>query len=729
MFYAIPNLRSSVVSEVKEPWNLKTKTPPDYTQGSAKVKAWCSRYETEHAMISGYEGTAPEVRVTKDDNPPYKLHALIVDYDAPLPENPVAHLLTRRACEFLPSYLIRTASNARLVWFFEQPILYTNSSHWKAFLATLTRQLGLGKWLGGLDAPALSNPFTYYELGQEWIPVDPNSKIPHSILTLWFIQAAERAEFEEGGQISYQIPFEDMAAEIELRWPGRWRGPFIEGARGVRFWDPHADNVTAAVVTKDGMLCFTGTQAFVPWRQLFGNAWVEQYEADAISDIMKNTVYDGQLFYMQMDEGSWVSFSKPDFTQELRVRGKDPIKRKGQTASEIDIIENRVKRYNRVKAAMPFLFFPRGVISYGRDRYLNISTVRPCTPAPPLTGGNMSFLEGRKYFPLIHSVLRNMFTVEDDDEANHEQLTHLLAWLKYAYCNAHAQTPRPGHTVVIAGPPGKGKSFLSWQIISRLLGGRADAASHLVDGDAWTERLLENPVMTIDDSSALTDERSRRAFTNKVKRYTANAEMLFNQKYVKTGNVPWFGRIVITCNLDAESLMILPDMDASTADKICLFKTGDAKITAFKSWEENNKAVGQQLPMFARFLIDWPYPEHVPTDERRFGVAAYHHPDLFNAARAHGIGLLLELVSGFMEEYCDLNKVEFWEGTVAMLCSDLGVRFPQLTKDISHRGMSVQLGKAAAAGYRLFKIQERGGTSTWRIYKNIFQRLSPEERL
>jgi len=44
------------------------------------------------------------------------------------------------------------------------------------------------------------------------------------------------------------------------------------------------------------------------------------------------------------------------------------------------------------------------------------------------------------------------------------------------------------------------------------------------------------------------------------------------EKFKSSGEVPWFGRIIVTCNLDAESLRILPDMDLNTNDKISLFK-------------------------------------------------------------------------------------------------------------------------------------------------------------
>lgn len=731
MFYAIPNMRASTAFEVPAPWDLKTKTPPDYTKPKEDVVAWGQRFETEHAYISAFEGTSAGVRVTQDGNPAYQMHGLIVDYDAPLPANPVEHIKTRRQCEYMPTHLVTTSSGqGRLVWQFEKPLLWANKTHHAAFMKLLLKNLKLNRWLGGLDTQALAQWWTYYELGKQWDVVDESARIPSSILTLWFFQTAEGVKFDDSKKITYNIPDEDLASEVEARYPGRWKGPFTKGSRGVRFWDPQADNETAAVVTADGMLCYTGTQAFVPWRQLFGAAFVEKYEADAVSDIIENAVYDGQKFYMRTnpDKHEWVEFAKPDFTQELRVRGKNSARTKGSTASEIDIIENRIKRDNRIKAALPFLFFPTGVIRYEGMRFLNVSTLAPVQPAAPEVGISPDFADGRRTFPMIHGVLRSMFLVSSGDTGV-AQLNHLLAWMKYAYENALAHTPKPGHTIIIAGPQGKGKTFLSWHIISGLMGGRADAAAHLVDGDRWTARIVEKPIMTVDDSSALRDEVSRREFTNRIKKYTANAEILCDQKFEKTGGVPWLGRIVVTCNLDAESLMILPDMQTSTADKICLFKASDAKID-FKSREENEAAVKRELPSFGRFLLEWEYPPETRGEDSRFGITAFHHPDLYDEARAHGIGLLLEMTHGFLEEYFELHpEKDYWEGTALNLCADLSAKYPQQAKEIKHRGMNVQLGKAASAGYRVVKLQSEESLTIWRLYRNMFHRTKPGETL
>lgn len=237
------------------------------------------------------------------------------------------------------------------------------------------------------------------------------------------------------------------------------------------------------------------------------------------------------------------------------------------------------------------------------------------------------------------------------------------------------------------------------------MGGRSDASAHLVENDRWTERLLEHPVMTIDDSSALSDGKSLREFTNKIKRYTANPEIMYEQKYMKTGEVPWLGRIVITCNLDAESLRILPDMDSSTKDKICLFKASDP-IIDFADFQTNDKTIKQELPYFARFLVDWPYPEECIAPDKRFGIASFHHPDLFEEARQHGLGMP-EMLRGFLDNYFAMaahEKENEWRGTAMQLLADLSTQYESMHRELKYTTLAIQLGKLAKnEGFNLYK--------------------------
>jgi hypothetical protein len=722
MFFSIENLRANIAEPLEKPWEFKPTMPPPYDEGKEAMSRWEIDTGTQHAFVSGFEGLSPDVRVTSGDNPPFKMHCLIVDYDAKLPDNPAKYVVEKAPCDFRPTYLVETGSgNARLIWEFEKPFLYTGEAHMKEFMKLLSKKLKLSSWLPGMDTKAYRAPHQYYEIGKSWVKLDKGAPLKSSMLELWLIKSASKISFTDKEGLSYKIPIEDIAKEVDLRYPGRWTGMFALGARGLRFWDPSADNVTASVVTEEGMLCFTGPKPFMSWKDIFGQAFVEDYEADYISGVINKSAYDGNAFWIEeTDEGTWIDFSKEDFAQDLRCKGYSGKRTGSQTASEIDRIENTIKKTRRVDKALPFLFFPKGRIRYEGKHYLNTATTEVTKPAPPCTASKMTFLDGRKHFPFIYKLLRTMFSEQENDETGTEQLTALLAWLKFFYCNSLENTPRPGHTIVLAGVAGKGKTLFSKRIIGGLMGGAADASSHLVDGDRWTERLVDSPVMRIDDSLANSDHKSQMQFSARLKKYTANSEMIYDQKYRKAAATPWFGRIVITCNLDSESLRILPDMDISSKDKISLFRTSD-NVMNFPDWGTITKTLNKELPNFARFLIDWDIPEEWVAHEARFGVKAYHHPELFEESRQQGQGTLLELLHGFLQEYKEANpEKERWSGNATALHADLSAYNPEVTKEFQNKALSMQLGRLSKNGYRLKKRKERlTGINIWEIEYDI----------
>lgn len=716
MFYSIPNLRSSAAVELPAPWDYKPTCQPPYGD-KVKLIAWSQDFATQHAFISTYEAMSQGVRVTTVDNPPFKLHGFIVDYDGKSPEGILEFLKTKPACEFLPNYLVETASgNNRLIWIFERPLLLASLKQIKEFLKTANKHLKLPKWLPGLDTEAFGSPDRYYEIGKAWHPVFPEARIPAGIIELWLLKASASLKFDEK-QFDYKIPIEALAKELEARFPGRWSGRFDLGARGLRFWDATADNETAAIVREDGMICFTGDQGFVSWKQIFGAPFVEQFEADYVSGIVNESAYAGNSFWHE-DSGVWREWNKDDFAQELRVRGYEGRKKQGQTASEIDMIENAIKKNRWVSRALPYMFMDTGIINVRGERYLNISRVAPIAPAPPLTDGPMTFSKGREHFKLIYTLLRTMFLEIASEEDR--QLTAFLAWTKYFYVHALNKDPAPGHTIVIAGPPGKGKTLLSKEILGGLMGGECDASSHFVDGDPWTERLCNSPIARVDDSLAITDPRGLLKFSNRLKKYTANAEMMYNQKFKQTGSIPWFGRAVVTCNLDSESLRILPDMDLSTRDKISLFKASD-HIMKFDDWKTTGETIRRELPAFARFLYDWTIPSEWIADERRFGVRPFHHPDLFDESRQQGLGVILELLHMFMESWRGAHPTkEFWEGTATTLCQDLATINPSGMRDLKPHQVAIMLGKLSKNDFPVHKYKDpMSRLNMWRISVNI----------
>lgn len=725
MFYALPNLSSSTVFELEKPWEYKpADTPPDGASKEDTI-AWAAGVDIDYAVLSGYEGTTPGVRISSD-NPAHTIHAFVADYDLPLPADAVDRIKNSPVSEFKPAYICKTASgNARLVWLIESPFLCGNKHHTKEFLKTAAKHMKLSKWLGGFDAPAFGDVSKYYMLGDEWQPLFPSYRVPTNHLQLWFFKAAMGSHYDTAKEVSYKIPFEDLEKEVHKQYPNRWVGPFINGARGVRFWDSSADNDTAAMVTEDGMVCFTGDQFFVPWKQIFGASFVDDYEASYIAGVVDTCVYDGREFW-QEEAGFWQQWSKQDFSQSLRCQGYNGNKRPGQTMSEIDNIEHAIKRTRRVQGAMPFLYFPTGRILYNQKRMLNTSTVVPTKPGAPVTAKKMTFADGRKHFPFIYKLLTSMFTDKHDE--NSEQLIALLAWIKHFYINSLQRTPKSGHLLIIAGPAGKGKSMFVNEILGRLMGATpVDGTGLLLEGDRFTDELVESPIALVDDAVATTDYRGMRKFTARLKKYVANSKITWEKKYQSAGAVPWFGRIVILCNTDPESLKILPDPDSSTLDKFSMLKASELKIN-FPSREEITRLVTQELPYFARFLEDWEIPRRWEAAEARFGVRPYHHPELLEESRQQGVGTTLELLDGFMEMYTETRpNATQWIGPASHLYEDLCAYRPEFMKSMKERSLSTQLGILMKNGYDIQKRKNERNIQEWIISKNVAHIMEKDE--
>jgi len=646
MYYKLPNKASSVASELPEPWNYKPGPDVPYGKSKKDFETWGSQYDTDHAYISMYEGLAALVRVSESgENPVHKIHGLIVDYDSEQPDNIIEHIKNHKASEFKPNWFVETISgNCRLVWEFESPFMVADAKQLKQFLKIAKDKLLLHKWLSGFDAPAYGNPATYYEVGKKWTKV-ADARIPQSHLDLWFVQSLDGIRMETQSGLKYKIPIEDIAKEVHARFPNRWQGEFALKTRGVRFWDPDADNPSAAVVFPDGMYCFTGGTAFVTWREIFGPKFVEQYEADYISGVLDTTVYDGKRFWINADEDDpsmWEWYDKGDYTQHLKVRGFDSTKRKGQTSSEIDNIENAVKTKNRVKAALPFLYMKPGLMTWEGQKYINTSRVKlmqPATAPVKLT----RFSQGREYFPFLYDFFKNLFM------------------------------------------------------------GAA--------GGRFTQRIVEKPLALMDDTGHAGNLRLKLAATNRIKKLVSNHTMICEEKNLAAGDVPWTGRIYVLCNTDEISLRILPDLDSTTKDKVCLYRATNSKME-FPERDSMPEILARELPLFCRFLLDMDYPEMFP-NETRFGPRYYHHPSLVESAQEESSKLLVDLIADML----DMLGEPQWVGSARELYTQLEISFPESVKDFKAIGMGTRLGLLHKTGkYNIESgLHPKKRTTVWTI--------------
>ena len=725
MFYYLRNLSAASVEGHPTPWALG-KLVPDSIVSKEDYKRWSVDPRTDHLFVSSFEGTSPVVRVGKE-NPPVKMHGLVVDYDfRSCTDDKLRELIDHPVCEFIPNVgTISFSKGAKLYWEFERPIPVMPGVFLKHFAEKLAKELKLANWLPGFDGGLVAKPDQYYEVGGAPVVIGER-KIKHELLAFWVSECLREAQLWPDAR-RYEIPLEAVKAELDERFPGRWTGTFAVGSRGVRFWDPSADNPTGAQVRMDGMAAYTGDKAFLSWAEIFGGAFVARYAASKMQSLIDTAFYDGKKFYLKEPDdsgGEWREWDKEDFSQILRTDLKfNPVRGKGDTSSEVDQAETMIKRKRKVDYARRLVHFQRGFLIWRGKKLLNMGAPEPIQPAPPFPAP-LSWDDGKKYFPLVKGFLDVLFTdKEGNDEFN--QRSFLFAWLRRFYMSGLDLAPTQGQVVLLAGPANKGKSFFSEGIVGGLMGGCEDGTDHLVEKSRWTANIAESPVIYVGDATATVNRETTASFSNLIKKYVANATMRMNQKFSKEGDVPWFGRIIISCNLDSESLQILPNMDISIREKVSLFRTSEVQYP-FPERRDMEKALVRELPFFARFLLDWNPPDVTKPEVTRFGVAHFHHPELYDAAAQQGLGgMLTEFLHDFVKSDKEAagDQRIFWRGTAVQLYRVMTELNPQVSNEFkSAKIFQTYLGQLRNRGtLRIEKSMKKPGRPpVWTIYHDLF---------
>lgn len=743
MLYALPNLASSRISECK-PWEEVPSVAPPKTD-------W-NQPNVDHLFYSGFEGSFDSLRIDSKNNPAVRLHWIVADYDGDIDQHTHDGVL-ERCTLFKPRYICRTASGgARLLWKLAEPFPLHNSELTRRLMRHIRKKMKLSKLLGGFETGAFENPDLYYEAGTDWIPLS-DEEIPASYMMQWSIESADGYKWNKLG---LSIPMEIVARAVERRFPGRWQGDFQVGARGVRFWDPDADNETAAVVRESGMQCFTGTQAFVPWSTILGHRFVKQFKEDRIARSVEEIYHDGRDYWLRHPNKNWVYVNKGDLIMSLKVDHKLRSRAlRGDTASEIDYALCLIRDHQHIDCASPLVHRPDGIVQVNNHCVLNISSVKmlqPATeeeyiqasqgrascPSAPLSAPQQSNSPSANAASLRETIpsapppnaqclepsacpypwIRDFFTGFFDP---FEQLDYFYAWLKRWYESALSKRMEPGQAAFFAGEPNCGKTLLSNVILSRIFGGHADASSFLSGEDSFNSHLFTKAVWTVDDVVPLSNRRSHMKFSAQIKKMAANRTFSVREKYRVDQFIEWNGRIVVTCNTDPESIRILPDVDLSNRDKINLFRT--AKRSSFVFPDNVAEIIDAELPFFLRWLLGWKPPGHVVGDTR-FGVKTYCEDSLMEAARQSSSAYsFLEVMLKFFEG----QEEVFWQGSAtellsAMLNDDDGLA--RIASRYSPTSVGRELSKLASQNYPL--TQHRNGTkrifgpSMWLLSNSMY---------
>jgi len=587
-----------------------------------KYNDWCRQSTTQGHFISAWEGINPAGRVVSN-NPARKLYGIIADYDNPGALSKVQSLGS--STNHLPTWVVESFSpgKCRLIWPFEDPILVTNASITEAFLKELDGKIKISKALPGFDASSWKES-QYFELGTNWQQIAGATPIPNSLLSECMLNGGLSAKMDIEDT---EIPLDVIAEEVERRWPGLWGGPFEEGTVGPLFWVQPFVNHRSAVIRPNGMVCFStrAVSNFMPWRAILGNTFIDKYETERAAKLGEMFYFDGARYWTDYSNpGKWRSYAAGDVERHLKEAKCNPRPAKGQFNSEVDKVILHIQNNRYVNAAVPMLFHHDRIVPYNGSEYLNISNKKVMLPAED---------GDPKLWPWIHNYL---FTGFDGEQDGIPAIEFLLGWWQRLYKTSLEGNPQQGQSIIVAGEAHTGKSFLSRCLIGFSMGGSCTAEDLLLQRTKFNKEAAYNAIWRCDDAIAKGDNHTKLTIAHSLKAMASNPVVNFQPKFMDSTELPFKGRVILTCNVDPESLKILPYLDGSIKDKLMLFRIAARFQPHF--FDNNRESEGRalaELPHFLRWLLDYKVnPAIIDIHNPRFLIRSFHHKTLVQEANS-----------------------------------------------------------------------------------------------
>jgi len=709
-YHCISNQSSQDTFTITDPQaeNVRcTANEPNLPTKEDRVE-WLKKPDTDHCLLNAWEALDPNQRVSnKNENPPWKLHGLIVDFDAVLPgslldlKDLLATKTYKKTPALLPQWAVRTPSgHHRLVWEFDKPLSISGavSAFLVEFVKALRKGLRLDNAIGGLDEASLTNPSTYYDISGTWERVNPNPLDVREIEGMFALAVARVSKkvTKQGGPP--EIPMDVIFEELQAKFPGRWPAhiQFEEGCRGPAIWDPTATNPTAVIYQKHGVYRFSDDKMFHPYAEILGGDFTRKYEQNKLGMACEDIYYAGRNgYYRRFPNGNWINQTKTEIEDHLLIsHGLSTARAAKNAGSEIEQAVYIINQSRIVDGGMPLVFDKREVVQVGGHKFLNTSRVRVMEPSAPIPG-----VAWGTDFPWIAKWLFGFFEPR-------KQLVYFLSWLKLFYEGARDGDLQRGQALFLVGNTDRGKTLLNARWIPLMLGGGFDASSFLVHGKEFNKMMCEVAHWHIDDAQAASTQSDHTKFTERVKKLIANPFMPYRPMYVDEVQVPFRGRLLVTLNSDPQSMLMIPDLDRNIADKLMVLRLNDSPFE-FKGNEHTERKLFTESPHFLRWLTQWTPPAFLMGKKQRFGMKTFIHEGTREVAATTGFDSdilgVMEILWETDDALMECAKAgKPWESTTSNLISRIATH-PSAQRLLT--GLTVR-----TTGMRLNKLAKIRGT-------------------
>ena len=546
------------------------------------------------------EGDSPTERISKH-NPLRKVWGLVIDYDAPIEWDIVKETINSNCKGFPPTYISRTFSGyARTVYEFKEPII-VDPQLYPVFCKELGFRLNIEKMFNGFD-DASYIPSQYFELGDSWIKVGEPLE-PTLVMPAW-IKAAGKAEYKG---VEATIPLDAVYDALQEKYNNRWVGEFTLGSRGPLIWVDDGIEREGCMVKANGFWVFStrqGGQGFKSWEELLGREFIRDYEDKKYGSLLNFYWYDGTTYYCLDEEGCVVNQKESVLRLDLRSQGFSTLKG-GKPMSDLEKAEHFIAKKSRVHLVAPVPSRKERIVHFQSNKILNTDNLQVMQPAPERDPEKCAWLT---------KFLEQFFA---------DGIDYFFAWWKRAYIAALRKEPLQGQCLIIVGGTGKGKSLLSNRIIGGSMGGFADASSYVSGATTFNKELGSKLCWVVDDNTSAANPQDQRKATEINKRIVANPRCEYIAKCKDAVTVPWNGRIIITTNLDAHSLSVIPALDSGNEDKIMAFLVHPDATSDFPANHELETRIEEELPyLLAEMLHGYAIPEKLK-GTARYGVKGF----------------------------------------------------------------------------------------------------------
>ena len=410
---------------------------------------------------------------------------------------------------------------------------------------------------------------------------------------------------------------------------------------------------------------------------------------------------DSGVFYRTDSNGTFIKANTTDITRHLGTLGFVNYAGDGEIVSPLAMALEYLQTNHNVAYAGPLAGHKSGLHQIHGRKILVTEGPRLIEPAPG-------------EWPTLRSIF--------DGLLGDEQARYFYGWLQVGLLAIRAERQRGGQALVLAGPPQCGKSLLQ-SLITEMLGGRdARPYSSMTGKTDFNSELFGSESLVIEDEAASGDPRVRKVFGAEIKKVTVNKGHRAHRKNREALSLRPVWRLTISLNNDVTSLQVLPQLDAGILDKIMLLNCSMFPMPIDTSTEDGEDQLWALLTSEMPAFIDFVLNEHTISPDMkdaRFGVAAFHNPDLLDQLDSTSDEIkLLELIDRMDPWEIGSITGAIWEAPATEIEDRLIEQFPSQTRRLfSYSSACGQLlGLLRTKTTRVDKRKLTGQT-LWRIEK------------